>query len=363
MTRWVSFATVLALLALASLGVVSAADGSQRVVGREPVNASFSTAASTPGIAVGTDEGALEVPGPVERVRFHVNWTPEGPQTSDLDVRFCESWCDAEAPTLAHTEGRGHLSVEFPVPRSGNVTWEMHTEEGVVSGSDHVEGVALYLESGPTPPPEVQDSQQGLPETHGDQETWRPGWGSVVVAVGFVGVSAVAPTVRRWWPSLIPIYHRSERGELLDHPRRAEIYELVEDRPGIHFSQIVEELDMGRGNLTQHLRQLEQGDLLVAENWGGYRCLFLPGSVPPDLRRCMAAAKAEGARQVVEALTEMEEASLTRLADQAELAVSTVNHHVRRLENAGAIESTRSGSKRRVNLSERGRRLARLLES
>lgn len=352
--------TVTAVLLLAvQVAGVAGADPGYQVLDREMVEASTGTELSGSAVSFGYDEGALDVPDRAERVRFHVNWTPGGPNPPDLEVTFCEAWCDAKegGRTLATVEGRGHLSLVFAVPASGNVTWELNSDEPTATNPERVRGTAVYL--APSPDEADPTTDAGMSSANASPIA-SPGWlagAGLAVGAGLAAV-AVLPRLRRWWPTLVPLFHRSERDELLEHPTRAEIYALVDQTPGIHFSRIADELDIGRANLSQHLEQLEHGDLLVEESVGGYRCYFLPGTVPADLRPCLAMVKADGAREIVDVLGETGETTLSDLADEAGLAVSTVTHHVDRLRTVGAVSTRRERGRRWIGLTDRGHRLA-----
>lgn len=151
-----------------------------------------------------------------------------------------------------------------------------------------------------------------------------------------------------------PLYTRLSPDEVRDHAVRQQIVEIVADEPGIHFRELKRRLDAGRGILDHHLDKLVEVDLLDEARGDTYRCYFPAGEVD---RRVMAVAerlRADGARAVLTALRERASASLTELADAADLSSSTVGYHLDRLEEAGLLTKERSGGRLAVDLTELG---------
>lgn len=151
------------------------------------------------------------------------------------------------------------------------------------------------------------------------------------------------------------LFSRIPDDELLEHPTRRRIVELVDEEPGVHFREIARRLEIGRGNLDQHLRRLVDGGLLEVESTDSHRCYFRAGRFPDDQRRAVASTKAPTALRLLEAARRREDPSLSDLADEVDLALSTVSHHVDRLSSAGVLERQRAGRRKRIEVTELGR--------
>ncbi|HJQ92803.1 MAG TPA: winged helix-turn-helix transcriptional regulator, partial [Candidatus Thermoplasmatota archaeon] len=180
-------------------------------------------------------------------------------------------------------------------------------------------------------------------------------------AVAGVGLAAVLMGALYYlWPTLkggfLGLFSRIEPERVLDHPARKGLHVLVEANPGIHFQELVRRTGFGRGQLEHHLRKLEHAGLVSRVKGDSYACFFARGQVD---RRVMAAApllRSDGGRRVLAALQHRPGASTRDLAEQLGLAVGTVSYHVKRLREAGMLDSA-EGS---LHLTETGRQATAL---
>lgn len=204
---------------------------------------------------------------------------------------------------------------------------------------------------GPSNPDDGDDPPQtgSAPTTAGGKVT-IPLWRSPPIeTAATVGIVAAIVGLLYWaWPAIktLPaasLFTRLTRDEVLDHPARAELMEVVEDRPGIHFAEIARRSDLGEGATRHHLRKLADADLITRHRAQGYTCYFPQGEVDRRLRAAAPALKADGARRVMSAVTASPGASAKQIAEATDLSPSTVHHHVQRLREAGLIEGQRDG--------------------
>lgn len=175
-------------------------------------------------------------------------------------------------------------------------------------------------------------------------------------AVGFSFLALAASALYYFWPSLkgLPIlglFSRIEPDRVLDHPARKTLFALIEANPGIHFQEIGRRTGFGRGQLEHHLRKLQAADLVSRVQGSSYTCFFALGQVD---RRVMAAApllRSDGGRTILATLQRQPGATSRQLAAQLGLSAGTVSYHVKRLRDAGLLESA-GGS---LHLTETGR--------
>lgn len=159
-------------------------------------------------------------------------------------------------------------------------------------------------------------------------------------ATGISLVAALAGALYYFWPALkgatVGLFSRTRDDELLAHPRRAQVLQLVEAQPGIHFQDLARTLGIGRGNLEHHLRKMVAAGVLTKVLHGGYACYFPKGAVD---RRVMAAAPLlrSGGRPVLAMVRERPGLSGRQIALELGLSQSTVSYHLRRLEKAGLV--------------------------
>lgn len=190
-----------------------------------------------------------------------------------------------------------------------------------------------------------------------------PGWAvPAALATGVALLAGLALLLRqRWRWILAGLFSRIRDDEVLDHPVRQEIHEVVEDRPGIHFRALGRVVGLSPGNLEHHLRKLERAGLLRAHKTNGHRCLFVPGTVDPAVEQALVEIKSRGAKTVVDELVREPARGVRALARRAGLAASTVSHHLDRLEEGGLVERRIEGRRTTVSLTELGERVAALI--
>ncbi len=179
---------------------------------------------------------------------------------------------------------------------------------------------------------------------------------ATTIAAGSVAAGAMVLL----WPALkgllggIGLFSRIRREDLLEHPVRAGIMETIESDPGVHFQELVRRMGKGRGTMEHHVRKLVQSGLLVEKAERGFTCYFPKGAVDRRLMEMAPLFKAQGARRVLQAVQAQPGAATMELASTLGMATSTVNYHVKRLVDAGVLDSRRDGRFVRLDLTDLG---------
>ncbi|MHB1260892.1 MAG: winged helix-turn-helix transcriptional regulator [Thermoplasmatota archaeon] len=170
-----------------------------------------------------------------------------------------------------------------------------------------------------------------------------------------VGLLALLGGLLYWlWPTLkgtafFGLFSRIAGQDLLEHPARARLLQIVQAEPGIHFQDLVRRSGLPNGTAVHHLGKLTAARLLSARPLGRYTCYF--SGTSPDRVALVAAPllRSEGARKVYEAIQGRPGLSGLELAGLVALQPSTVNYHVQRLVDSGLVRAERDG--RSVRLS------------
>lgn len=163
------------------------------------------------------------------------------------------------------------------------------------------------------------------------------------------GLLAVLVGLAYWlWPSMKSaafgaFFTRVERPRALDHPMRAQIAQLVEAEPGIHFLEVARRLGLGRGAAENHLRRLVALGILAEQRGAGFVCFFPKGSVDRRLMAVLPAIKNAGARAVLEAVVGRPGACENDVAAAASLSAATVSHHLAKLAALDLVHIERAG--------------------
>ena len=117
---------------------------------------------------------------------------------------------------------------------------------------------------------------------------------------------------------------------------RERIRRYVQDTPGVHFTRLGRDLELATGQVQYHLRRLIRNETLVVESIGG-RTHYFPPEYDPWERRLIAYLRRETSRAILLRLHANGPARPVDLADELDVARSTVAYHVSNLVDAGAI--------------------------
>lgn len=118
---------------------------------------------------------------------------------------------------------------------------------------------------------------------------------------------------------------------------RAAIRRRIERDPGIHFNELVRELDLATGQTQYHVRRLVRSGDLVAEGLYG-RTHYYPTGFDEGERRTLALLRRETARAVVRHLSARGPSRPATVADELDVARSTLEWHVSHLAEQDLVE-------------------------
>ncbi|MFO1534448.1 MAG: winged helix-turn-helix transcriptional regulator [Thermoplasmatota archaeon] len=162
-----------------------------------------------------------------------------------------------------------------------------------------------------------------------------------------VGAAAVAVGLLYYlWPLAkggLGLFSRLKQPEVLAHPARQQLLQLIEAQPGIHFKEMARRTGLPNGSLVHHLETLRRGGQVVARPAGGYTLYFLGAHVPAGSAEAASALKADGARRILELVRQQPGLSSADVAARCGLQPSTVTYHVQRLQAAGLLTGLRDG--------------------
>lgn len=120
---------------------------------------------------------------------------------------------------------------------------------------------------------------------------------------------------------------------------RTRIRRHVRDTPGVHFNRVGRDLDIATGQVQYHLRRLVRDDELAVERIGG-RVHYFDQSFDPWERRALAFLRRETARGILVRLHADDPKRPKTLADDLDLARSTISWHVSTLVENGIVEKS-----------------------
>jgi predicted transcriptional regulator len=118
---------------------------------------------------------------------------------------------------------------------------------------------------------------------------------------------------------------------------RQRVFDHVDAHPGVHYKGLVRELDIAAGQAQYHLRRLRDARRLDAEKIRGRTHYFTDGYDDWE-RRTIALLRRETARHVIVYALESDGVSAMELAEELDLARSTVSWHLSALVEADVGE-------------------------
>jgi predicted transcriptional regulator len=288
--------------------------------------------------------------------------TGRRPSAYGFDIRCADDACSAIDAHVAAGESRADLetvasSAASPVVATRTIfdhIWiaaDGHLESRVSFEKEHAGRVHLV-------PSQVGAREAPESATMGSAAIWHAPPGTAVASVSFLAL--VASLVYYFWPALkgagLGMFSRTRDDELLQHPRRAQIVQLVDAVPGIHFQDLGRRLTMGRGNLEHHLRKLLAAGLLTKVHDAGYACYFPKGKVDRHLMAAAPVLRSPSGRAILDAVRARSGQSGRQIAIELGLSQSTVSYHLRRLQEAGLVFGAGDGAG--VRLSPLGEQAA-----
>lgn len=171
---------------------------------------------------------------------------------------------------------------------------------------------------------------------------------------GGVGLLSLLVGAAYWlWPSLkgsaLALFSRHTADQVLQHPQRARLAQIVAANPGIQFSELRRIAGVANGTLVHHVGVLERtGHLRRVAAHGQTR--FFPAGAPAIVAG--PPQRSPGGTAVLEAIRSKPGLSNLEVARRTGLDPGTVHYHVQRLVQSGLVHVERQG--RQVQLRPGG---------
>ena len=142
---------------------------------------------------------------------------------------------------------------------------------------------------------------------------------------------------------------------------RARIADHVAANPGVHFSELVRALDLAPGQVQYHLRQLRDEEVVAEDRYG--RTHYYPPDCDAFERRAIAVLRRETAADVVATLLRRGPSSPGSVAEDVDIARSTLEFHLDRLTDLGIVAKRRDERGRVTLVLERPEETAAILRT
>jgi DNA-binding transcriptional ArsR family regulator len=144
-------------------------------------------------------------------------------------------------------------------------------------------------------------------------------------------------------PLLIPMYTRIQKEDVLDQFVRGEIFGFIKTNPGVHYNEIMRELDMKNGTLSYHLYMLEKTGMIKSRREGvRFRAFYPTGMKFPQNERYRLT---ELQTKIIKNIRENPGINQKWIAKKLGEKHQTISYNVKVLQQAGLITLRKKGRK------------------
>jgi len=126
---------------------------------------------------------------------------------------------------------------------------------------------------------------------------------------------------------------------------RRRIFEYIAENPGVHFNELTRALDLAPGQVQYHLRKLKGAEVVVEEPLYG-RTHYFTTEYDESERGALAVARRETARDVLVTLLINGPNTPNAVAEEIDVARSTLEWHLDHLVEQGLVDKQRDNSNR-----------------
>ncbi len=153
-------------------------------------------------------------------------------------------------------------------------------------------------------------------------------------------------------------FSRITNDELLNHPMRAQIFDVIKEHPGIHASQLAREMGVGWGTITHHLDKLQRGEMVTTRRVNNQKCFFEQGGEISRADMAIASAlKGDTAASIAAFVQAQPMTSQKTMAEALGISPALASFHVKKLVNLGVLDKLRHGKETLLTTSDGLRRV------
>jgi len=149
---------------------------------------------------------------------------------------------------------------------------------------------------------------------------------------------------------------------VLEIGTRRRIFELIQANPGLHMREIARRADLQLSLVEYHVNQLSDNDMVYAIREDRYSRFYVDEDFIEDVggpqltggqKRILHLLRQELPLAIVVILLETSKATHKRLADELEVAGSTLSYPLGKLVEAGVVVRVKSGEQKGYRLNDR----------
>jgi DNA-binding MarR family transcriptional regulator len=153
-------------------------------------------------------------------------------------------------------------------------------------------------------------------------------------------------------------FSRIEDDELLKHPLRAQVFQVIQGNPGIHASELGRRMGSGWGTIVHHLDKLEKGRLVAIRKVNNQKCYFeAGGKVSRQDMAVAGAVRGDSANRITSYVASHPMTSQKALAGDLGISPALTSFHVKKLVGLGVLDKVRNGKETLLTTTDALRRI------
>lgn len=142
--------------------------------------------------------------------------------------------------------------------------------------------------------------------------------------------------------------HKLDIEEVLENENRSKIIDLILEKPGIHFNELLRETKLAPGNLVWHLDILETYKIIKKKHLENY-VIYIPYYNRNPLSNIdLKLQKSDLTLKVLEMIEEDPGIWNSKITDKMEIHRKTIQYHIDKLIDLGLVYRKKEGSKKKI---------------
>ena len=142
---------------------------------------------------------------------------------------------------------------------------------------------------------------------------------------------------------MVPLYTRIQKEDVLDQFVRGKIYGYIKGNPGVHYNQIMKNLDVKNGTLSYHLHMLEKTGMIQSRKEGVRYRAFYPSNMRfPDEERYRLTDLQLKILKIIKNKNGINQKEIASILDEKH---QTISYNIKVLHQAGLIGIIKKGRK------------------
>jgi len=128
------------------------------------------------------------------------------------------------------------------------------------------------------------------------------------------------------------------------------VLQFIQDNPGCHMRHIKREVKMSMGTIQYHLNLLEKQGKVISEKQNFHKYYFPVGLFKIEEREILKILNQETAREIIMIILEKTDPTQAEIARHVGIAATSINWHLKRIEETGLIEYIQEGKFKKYKL-------------